>query len=238
MKQTRIWPVLLAAMIGIAILCGLGVWQVQRLQWKQDLLARLAARAAAEPIGVGAAAAELQRGQDIEFLKVRFQGNYGAGAGLAMMSTFEGGPGWTIVTPVLTADGKAVLVDRGQVPPDRLRDYPTPEGAVDLTGVIRRYPNGRARFDPDNDPVKGQWFWWDIPAMLRQAKLPQGVEPLPFVVQLLPDTAAADLPRPPEPRANLRNNHLGYAITWFGLALALLAVTAVYVRGRTKKSTA
>ena len=148
------------------------------------------------------------------------------------------GPGWTIVTPALTGDGRAVLVDRGQVPPDRLGDFPTPQGALDITGVIRQYRNGRAQFDPDNDPDKGQWFWWDIPAMLQGSRIPPSADAMPFVVQLLPDATPAAFPRAPEPRANLRNNHLGYAITWFGLALALAAVSGLYICGQMKKSTA
>ena len=226
----RIWPVVSAALVAFVILCGLGVWQVQRLHWKEGLLAQLAARAAAGPVALGTA--------DAEFAKVRFRAAYKLDAEMKMISTFDGGPGWTIITPAITADGRAVLVDRGQVPPERLEDYDKPQGEVEITGVIRRYRNGQARFDPDNDPIKNQWYWWEIPAMLKASNLPAGVEPLAVVVQVLPGTVTAEYPRPPEPRANLTNNHLGYAITWFGLALALLAVAGVYVRGQMKKSTA
>lgn len=237
-KTIRIWPVLAAAGLGIAMLCGLGTWQVQRLHWKEGLLAQLAAKAAADPVDLAEAARQQEQGLDTEFLKVHFSAVYGPGAELRLISSFDGGPGWTIITPAVTLDGRGLLVDRGQVPPEKLDSHGTPKGDVEITGVIRRYLNGRARFDPDNDALKNQWYWWDIPAMLQAAHFPDAVKPEVFVVQLLPDTAADALPRPPEPRANLSNNHLGYAITWFGLALALLAVTAIYLRGQMKKSTA
>lgn len=236
--RVRIWPVLLAAAAGFALLCSLGIWQVQRLHWKERLIDQLGARAAAAPVGLAEAEAALNRGEDIEFLKLRFSATYLFDTEKTMISTIDGGPGFTVITPAVTADGRAVLVDRGQVPPERLKDYGRPQGEVEVTGVVRQYRNGQARFDPDNDPAANQWYWWDIPAMLKASKLAPGIKALPVVVQLLPGSAAADDPRPPEPRANLTNNHLGYAITWFGLALALLAVTGAYLRSQMKKSDA
>ena len=238
MKPVRIWPVILATAIGIAMLCGLGIWQVQRLQWKEGLLAQLAAKAAAEPVDLAEAARQQGQGLDTEFLKVRFRAVYVASGELRMISNFDGGPGWTIITPAVTADGRGILVDRGQVPPEKLGNYDTPQGDVEITGVIRRYLNGRGRFDPDNDAAKNQWYWWDIPAMLQAVQFPDSVKPENLVVQILPGTVTGALPRPSEPRANLSNNHLGYAITWFGLALALLAVAVIYLRGQMKKSIA
>ena len=234
-QRPRIWPVVLASAIGVVILCGLGFWQVQRLHWKEGLLAQLAANAAAAPIDLATADAVQRDGRSIEFVRIGFRATYKFDAEMKMISTFEGGPGWTIITPAVTPGGQAVLVDRGQVPADRLESYDKPQGEVEITGIIRQYANGRARFDPDNDAAKNQWYWWDIPAMLQASHLPGNGKPLPFVVQLLPAAVTADLPRPPEPRANLSNNHLGYAITWFGLALVLLVIAGLFLRGQMKK---
>ena len=236
-KPIRIWPVLLTSGIGIAILCGLGIWQVQRLHWKEGLLAQLAARAAADPVDLAEAARQQDQGLDTEFLKVHFRAVYDPNFELHLISSFDGGPGWTIIMPAVTSDGHGILIDRGQVPPEKLNSFDTPKGEVEITGVIRRYLNGRARFDPDNDAGKNQWYWWDIPAMLQAVHFAGSIKSEVFMVQILPGTVTAELPRPVEPRANLSNNHLGYAITWFGMALALLAVAVIYLRGQMKKST-
>jgi surfeit locus 1 family protein len=95
--------------------------------------------------------------------------------------------------------------------------------------VLRAHDGGQAYFDPANDPAANLWYWWDVKAMLARSGLPKDLKPFPFVVQLLPGTTTAEFPRPEEPKANLANNHLGYAITWFGLALTLLAVSAFYI---------
>jgi surfeit locus 1 family protein len=71
--------------------------------------------------------------------------------------------------------------------------------------------------------------------MLAASNLPETLKPVPFVVQVLPGTVAAEFPKPPEPKANLANNHLGYAITWFGLALTLAAVAVAYLLDQRKR---
>lgn len=224
-RPQRLWPVLAATVIGMAILITLGVWQVQRLQWKEALLAQLAANAAAPPVSL----AEAAQRDDPEFVRVRFTGTYEHAAAKKMIATFERGQGWTVITPAVTADGYAVMVDRGRIPGQLGEAFDKPAGDVAIEGVIRTYRNGQAMFDPENDPKANIWYWWDVPAMLAASGLPEGLKPYPYVVQLLPSAAAAPFPRPDEPKANLANNHLGYALTWFGLAATLLAVAGFYV---------
>lgn len=171
-------------------------------------------------------------------MKVRFRATYKHEAGKTMLTTFEGGPGWTVITPALSSDGWAVIVDRGRVPGQRLGDIDKPQGEVEITGVVRTYPNGKGYFEPNNDPAKNTWYWWDVPAMLKASDLPASARPFPFVVQLLPGTTTAEFPIPAEPKAHLNNNHLGYALTWYGMALALLVIAGIYIRGLMKKSSA
>ena len=228
-RPIRLWPILLATLIGTAILVTLGVWQVQRLQWKEALLAQLAANAAAPPQGLAEAAALAETGRDPEFVRVKFTATYKHDAWKKMIATYQGGQGWTIITPAVTADGYAVIVDRGRLPGQRLENFDRPEGMVEIEGVIRTYRRGQAMFDPENDPQGNLWYWWDVPAMLAASGLAEGLKPFPYVVQLLPSATAAEFPRPEEPKANLANNHLGYAITWFGLAATLLAVAGFYI---------
>lgn len=233
-RPPRIWPILLATVIGTAILVTLGVWQVQRLQWKEALLAQLAANAAAPPIDLATAAARAAEGRDMEFVRVAFTGAYRHDGWKKMIATYQGGQGWTIITPAASTDGWAVIVDRGRVPGARAETFDKPQGDIPIEGIIRTYRRGQAMFDPENDAKANLWYWWDVPAMQAASGLPEGLKPFPYVVQLLPAAAAADFPRPEEPQANLANNHLGYAITWFGLALTLLAVAGVYVHSLRK----
>ncbi len=228
-RPPRIWPVLLATLAGLAILITLGMWQVQRLHWKEALLAQLAANAAAPPVDLKTAYNMAMAGNNNEFVRVKFAGTYKNDAWMKMLSSYEGGQGWTIITPAESADGWAVIVDRGKLPGQRLEHFDQPQGLQEIEGVLRTHPHGQSYFDPTNDPKANMWYWWDVKGMLAASGLSASLKPFPFVVQLLPDSTAAEFPRPGEPKADLANNHLGYAITWFGLALTLLGVAGFYI---------
>ncbi|MGH6821062.1 MAG: SURF1 family cytochrome oxidase biogenesis protein, partial [Methylocella sp.] len=103
-------------------------------------------------------------------------------------------------------------------------------------GVIRAHREGRGAFTPDNDSDANMWFWWDVPAMLETTAMPEAATPLPFVLHVIPVAGQQGFPRPVALRASVTNNHLQYAITWFSLALVLVLVTALFVRGQMKKS--
>lgn len=136
---------------------------MQRLQWKEELLARLAANAAAAPASLAAVEAAAKSGADPEFMRVRFPASYRHDGWMKMISTYEGGQGWTIITPAASADGYAVIVDRGRIPGQRLESFDNPGGEQDLTGIIRTYRRGQGYFDPANDPAQHSWYWWDVP---------------------------------------------------------------------------
>ena len=105
-RPPRIWPVVLATLVGLAILVSLGVWQVQRLHWKEGLLAQLAANAAADPVDLATAVRLAEDGKDDEFLRVKFSGHYKNDAWKKMISTYDGGQGWTIITPAISDAGR------------------------------------------------------------------------------------------------------------------------------------
>jgi surfeit locus 1 family protein len=228
-RAPRIWPVLIAALVGTAILVTLGIWQVQRLQWKEALLAQLDANAAAAPIDLATAVKQAEEGRDMEFVRVSFPAQFRHEGWMKMISTYERGQGWTIITPAVTPDGWAVIVDRGRLPGQLVDQFDKPEGEVTVDGVIRTHKAGAGYFDPANDPKANLWYWWDVPAMLAASGVPEGAKPVPFAVQLLPASGTGGFPKPEEPKAKLANNHLGYAITWFGLAATLLGVAGFYV---------
>ena len=228
-RPPRIWPVLIAALVGFAILMGLGVWQVKRLAWKEALLAQLAANAAAPAVDLKTALNMSMAGSNAEFVRVKFTGTYKNDAAMKMLSSYDGGQGWTIITPVATADGWAVIVDRGRLPGQMLGHFQQPEGPQEIEGVIRTHPYGQGFFDPTNDPKGNMWYWWDVPGMLAASGLTADLKPYPYAVQLVPTGTETEFPRPQEAKADLANNHLGYAITWFGLAATLLGVAGFYI---------
>ena len=236
----RIWPVVVTAVLGIAVLIGLGAWQLERLQWKQALLAEVAARGEAAPVDLAEAARRWAAGENIEFLKVSARGQFRHADEKLLIGVYDGSPGWEVVTPLLTADGMLVLVDRGVVPDDlrtAARRAPgNPAGDVAVTGIIRARAAARGFFSPDNDAKANMWFWWDVPAMLATLPPSPGVKPQAFVLQLLPVAGERSFPRPLAPETGLSNNHLQYAITWFALAVVLAAVASLYVRGQMKKT--
>ena len=234
--MSRYWSFIMASVLGIAVLCGLGLWQLQRLAWKEALLAEVTARAGAQPITLAAALAADDDAGDIDFIKVAASGIYLPTETKFIIQTFDAGPGWQVVTPFKSSDGIFVLVDRGVVPDAMRATVATPAESVELLGIVRRHGAGRGPFTPDNDDAANIWYWWDVPAMLALSDIPADLKVAPFVLQLLPVEGNTPFPRPQRPDAALRSNHRQYAIAWFALALVLAAVAVLYVRGQMKKT--
>lgn len=228
-RPPRIWPVVIATLVGFAILMSLGVWQVKRLAWKEALLAQLAANAAAPAVDLKTAFNMSRAGSNVEFVRVAFTGTYKNDSWMKMLSSYDGGQGWTIITPAASDDGWAVIVDRGRLPGQMLEHFQQLDGPQQIEGVIRTHPFGQNFFDPANDATGNMWYWWDVKGMVAASGLPADLKPYPFAVQLVPGASSVDFPRPQAPKADLANNHLGYAITWFGLALTLLGVAGFYI---------
>jgi surfeit locus 1 family protein len=221
-------PLLRATLAAIPVFCilvFLGTWQVQRLQWKNDLLARIATSEAAS-------AAPL-RDPPEPLSKVRVTGRFDhAHEGTLGVEVRGRVLGTHLVTPLLREGAPPVLVDRGWVPVERNAPVARPEGEVTVEGWIR--PGDRPGiFSATDDPAGRRFYTFDPPAIGAALGLPE-VAPYGLVALgqgsgALPDPART-LPRP-------TNNHLGYAITWYGLALSLLGVLAAFaIRGRKDQS--
>lgn len=151
-------------------------------------------------------------------------GRFRAGAEMTVLAqTRAGRAGVRLVAPLELAGGRAVLVDRGWAP--RAEAAARPEGVVAVEGLLRGPPAGNP-FRPDNRPEDGVWHWIDPAAMARAAGLPAA----DFYVQAIGPETGARYPAPGGAALRLRNEHLHYAIIWFGLAAGLLAVYAVYRR--------
>jgi surfeit locus 1 family protein len=229
----RVWQILIATAVGVALLVGLGVWQLHRLQWKEALIAERDSRLAAAPVTLERAVEDYDAGRSVEFLKVEVSGTFQGDAELFLLTTEGGTPGFEVVTPLTSRDGIVILTDRGFIP-ESLKDparrpESRPAGEITVSGILRRHVQSRGPFTPDNNPEANIWYWWDIPAMLAFAHIGADARVAPFVLHLVPD-GGKGLPRPVAVDAGLTNNHLQYAITWFALAFLLIVMSGLLAR--------
>jgi len=227
----------IAVALGVAVLVVLGTWQVQRLNWKNDLLAAFAQRLAAAPISLETAAEMHRSGDDISFLRVALDGRLDRSQEIHLYDIEEAVPGWRILSPMRLADSGAVLVDRGFVPDtmkDRASRAPGDRSLEPATGRVR-LPEEPGWFTPQNDAAANAWYWPDLDAMAASLSDTQTADLLPFYVEVEATTAAGaeTYPRPaPLDVSAIPNRHFSYALTWYGLAAALIAVYLVLLRGR------
>lgn len=227
MKQRSLFWLFVWSGLGIAILLALGTWQLFRLAEKRAFIAGIEEGLAAPALPIEQAG---QQQNDTEFPKVELTGSF-TGPNLYMQATFDGGPGWRVLTPFATPNRMVVLVDRGRIPASLREDASlNVRGPSKLQGFIRHYNRGQGLFDPDNDPAANSWYWWDVPAMLGSLDVPPDYGAANYIVQALPRQGEAILPKPDDVVSGIPNNHLGYAITWFSLAVCLAAMTALLAR--------
>lgn len=229
------FPVGLSLAVGVCllILVGLGVWQVQRLFWKQDLLARIAALQAAPARDAGAV---LAAGGE-EFTRVRVVCPGLASAPYVQLyGLYDGQPGTRLISacPVEAGGVRSLLVDRGFVADEisaRPPVDPTDRRPVEVVGVLRT-PDAATFVTPPNEIAANRWFSRDVAAMARALNAPA---PAPLMLM-------AETPTNPEWKAlipaplpvEISNRHLEYAGTWFGLAAALVGVYAALLWRRLK----
>lgn len=219
------WLLTLIVIAALAVLVYLGTWQVQRLQWKLDLIERVTAGLAAEPVPLPAGADAILA---LDLRPVTAAGTLRFDRAFARGSEQQGGlPGARLVVPLERPDGAPILVDMGWVP-EPLSDFfdlpvsPTEEG---FTGtVMRDHLDEPPMLRPANDPENRRWFWYDTAALRDWTDMPD------LVAATLVRRSAGVEREPPiasPPAMTLTNDHLGYAITWYGLAIGLLVI---YVR--------
>lgn len=227
--RPTLWATVTTA-VALAILIGLGTWQLHRLDWKRDLIETRAARITMVPLTIGEAVEASRSGEisDMEYRPVTMQGRYLHEWALRLQNrVFEGAPGIHLISPFRPEAGEAiVLVDRGWMPIDASLDMAErPEGMVEISGYIRLYREPGA-FVPANEPGNNIWFTMND-SQMRQATETGGN--LDFYVQAGPGSEPLDrLPVGTVPGVELRNDHLQYALTWYGLAAVLLVIYVMF----------
>ena len=235
------WPTL-AALAGLAVLIGLGTWQMERKRWKEGLLAQIAARVHAEPVPVAAALERAGgKGEAVpEYTHVSVTGRFNHAKERYLYAPTPAGLGWHVYTPLEIAGSKVIWINRGLVPDVRkapaTRHKGQVEGGVEVRGLVR-HPSLPGSFAARNDPDHNLWYWPDLGAMTVSAFPNASPDALP---QVLPFVIEADagpappggLPRGGVTRLSLPNRHLEYALTWYGLAATLVGVYLAFVISR------
>lgn len=241
-QKGLVWPAVLTV-CGCAVLVSLGVWQLQRRVWKEELIADMAARADAAPVPLPVEAqwSELEP-QTYEYRHVEARGQFDYDKeALVFRAAGPGGfgPGYLVLTPLRLDSGAVVIVNRGYVRQERKE--PTERGQTPgqipgeaVVHGLMRPPEPRNLFTPADEPAKGLYFTRDPAAIAAHFNLARVA---PFSI----DADAADVPGGwPKGGTTVRalpNNHFEYALTWFGLAAALLGVfLAVVVNRRTARA--
>ena len=222
-----------------AVLVGLGTWQTLRLQEKTALLQSRAASFAAEPVALPTAGADLA---DAAWRRVHATGTFDHGREFHLWRLRDGEPGYAVLTAFAPTPGDGdrreppILVERGWVPVDRknpaARAAGQIAGEVAVTGFLRTDLDARNALTPPNEPDRNLWYWVDYDAMdardgavYRRAVLVADATANPGGYPV----GAAALP-------HISNNHLQYAITWYGLAAALVVVSALAARRAARRA--
>ena len=221
-----LWPTLFTVP-AVLFMLALCVWQVQRLYWKEGLIAERVERTTAAPIALPAVGSDLK---EFEFHRVALTGRFDHAHEFYMPARSQNGNvGYWIVTPLQPADGgQSLLINRGWVPEERRDPATRPDGqfadVATFDGIIR-LPQVQAWFQPPNEPQKNRWFYL-APAEMAQAS------GLPFRTDLYLDAVKTDIPGNyplgGQTRIQMPNDHLQYAITWGSLALALAVIYAIH----------
>ncbi|KQY91366.1 hypothetical protein ASD25_19315 [Brevundimonas sp. Root1423] len=212
---------------------ALGVWQVERLAWKRQLITTVDTRLAAAP---GPLPRWSEWSTDRAYTRVSVTGVFLHDRETPVLAVTEAGPGWWVMTPLRTAAG-VVLVNRGFVPTELRAPSSRPSGltagTVRVTGLLRTTEPGGA-FLRSNAPAAGRWYSRDVEAIARARGLAEPVAP--FFIDADAAANPGGYPRGGMTVVRFRNDHLVYALTWFALAALSLVGGVIVFRHRRRGS--
>ena len=219
--KPRLWPTLFTGLLFVCLL-ALGFWQVQRLEWKLGIVEQIESRAFMEPVSLPLNPINLD---DLEYQSVFVTGEFNNNQEMTMYSVGPNGePGYELYTPLLLSDGKYIIVNRGWVPEQikqqELRPNTLVVGETRLEGLLRK-PGEKLWYQPENEPSNNNWYFRDLNEMAETQNLGNV-----FPMYLYAARKSGDLNYPVAGRTefNIVNNHLDYAMTWFGMAIVLIGI--------------
>ena len=231
-RLRSLWGLSLAVLICLAILLGLGTWQLARKSEKEALIARIVERSHAEPPAGPPPFDEWDAKAD-EFSRVQARGTFLHDKETLVHGLAPGEPGralqgFYVITPLKRDDGTTILINRGFVPTELKRPEDRAAGqvasAATVTGMLRASET-RTMFVPESDPKRDAWFTRDIPGISAARNL---TNVAPYLIEADGTANPGGWPRGGQLRVDLPNNHLQYAFTWFGIAACLIGVFSVF----------
>ena len=227
------WAALLLAALGFVVLLGLGTWQLQRLQWKEGLILAIDQRSHSAPRPLADVEKRFAATGDVDYEPIEAAGIFDHGKERHFLATHDGAAGFFVYTPLQLASGRSLLVNRGFVPYDRkdpaTRKQGEVAGVLAVTGLARNpLAKKPSLLVPDNEPDKNIFYWKDRDAMASTASL-DTARLVPFFIDAGPAPNPGGLPVGGVTIIDLPNNHLQYALTWYGLAAALAAIFGAWL---------
>ena len=232
------WITLALGLVVFAVLVALGTWQVERLHWKEGLLAEIEARTHAAPVPLSELEKTWSEQKDVDYRTVTVSGRLLNDKERHFFATYNGYSGFYVYTPLLLDDGRAVFINRGFVPYDRKNPASRPAGEVEnpvtFTGLARNPLAAKpSSLVPDNDLKANIYYWKDLAAMAAQSGIASD-RLVPFFIDADNAPNPGGAPVGGVTIIDLPNSHLQYALTWYGLAATLVVILAISLRRRYK----
>jgi surfeit locus 1 family protein len=222
MIRRMIFPVLMG-LAGIVVLVGLGNWQVERMYWKSGVLAEINRMIDDPPVALMAQPDPVKDKFRPVFVTGRFTGDY-----LEVLSGQTGeSPGVRIIEAFEVSDGRRIMVDRGFITQDARAVVRTPAQAKVIGNL--HWPQDGNAYTPPPDEKTGLWFARDVDAMAVK------LNTFPTLIVASEQTGDA-IEAIPVDTSSIPNDHWGYAITWYLLAL-VWAVMTFYLLWRIQRRT-
>ena len=208
---------LIVGVLGCAILVSLGLWQLRRMDWKEDMIAQIQSRIGGAPVALPASP-----DPSMKYLPVLVSGQTTGQEIDVLSGTREQGGGYQVVSGFVTDDGRRILLDRGFVDQDHKRD-PRPATRLEVAGNLH-WPDEKGSATPEPNLTENIWFARDVPAMAKAL----GTEPVLVVAAEIRGDAQGIMPIPVAIEG-IPNNHLSYAAQWFMIAVAWAGMTVALI---------